>query len=90
MHVPPPSIASIELKQKLSDEASGPGNVQHDGFAISVQSVFALQRRICCMPEHDRPTIVGQLASALHDVVTLPLWQLGGLPPSSGISPQHT
>lgn len=64
MHVAPANIAMNVLAQKSRCDPIGPGNEQHEGFACSVQSAFALHSRTCCMPMHDVPSIVGQLASA--------------------------
>jgi hypothetical protein len=55
-----------------------------------VQSLFALHRRTTWLPEQLMPSAVAQLPPWVHATMIGALVQLGGLPPVSGMVPQHT
>jgi hypothetical protein len=89
MHVPPPKPATNAFEQKLSDPPSCV-NVQHLSLPDSVQSAFIAQSRTVCVPEHVVPSIVVQLALALHATTGGSVVQLGTVPPVMVIVPQQT
>ncbi len=91
MQVPPPSVTS-ELPQKLRVPPPSCVKVQHRLLPGSLaQSALVVQSGSCSVPEQVKPpSLVGHADAGLHEEVTVPLVQLGGLPPVRGTSVQQT
>ncbi len=81
--------ATNAFEQKLSEPPSCV-NVQHLLAAVSVQSAAAAQSRTVCVPVHVVPSIVAQLAAAVHATTGGSVVQFGTVPPVILIVPQQT